>query len=120
MHEHVLVDFIGADQVSPRRYDADAVFTRALPHLRQVKALGWRDAGRVHAGISRARSACCCKRLAEASGLHILSNTGYYGANNDKHLPPHAFAESAGAAGCALDRARASTGSTAPASSRRS
>ena len=28
MHEHVLVDFIGADQVSPQRYDAD---TRSRP-----------------------------------------------------------------------------------------
>ena len=35
------------------------------------------------------------KRLAEASGVYILSNTGCYGANHDKHLPPHAFAESA-------------------------
>ena len=35
------------------------------------------------------------KRLSEASGLHILTNTGYYGAANDKYLPPHAFTERA-------------------------
>ena len=35
------------------------------------------------------------KRLSEASGVHILSNTGYYGAAKDKHLPAHAFDESA-------------------------
>ena len=40
MHEHVLVDFIGAEEVSPSRYDADEVFARALPHLRQAKAQG--------------------------------------------------------------------------------
>ena len=35
------------------------------------------------------------RRLSEASELHILSNTGYYGAANDKHLPAHAFDETA-------------------------
>lgn len=35
------------------------------------------------------------KRLSEASDIHILSNTGYYGAAQDKHLPPHAFTETA-------------------------
>ena len=57
MHEHVLVDFIGADQVMPARYDADAVFRRALPHLQQREGAGRRDARRVHAGLSRARPA---------------------------------------------------------------
>ena len=31
MHEHVLVDFIGADKVSRDRYDADEVVRAALP-----------------------------------------------------------------------------------------
>lgn len=34
MHEHVLVDFIGADRVSPDRYDADQPFATVLPHLK--------------------------------------------------------------------------------------
>ena len=94
MHEHVLVDFIGAAEVSPSRYDADVVFARALPFLRQVKALG----GATLVECTPAylgRDARLLRRLAEASGLHILSNTGYYGANKDKHLPPHAFTETA-------------------------
>ena len=92
MHEHVLVDFIGAAEVSPSRYDADVVFARALPFLRQAKALG----GATLVECTPAylgRDARLLRRLAEASGLHILSNTGYYGANKDKHLPPHAFTE---------------------------
>ncbi|MEO5820933.1 MAG: phosphotriesterase [Vicinamibacteraceae bacterium] len=94
MHEHVLVDFIGAAEVSPSRYDADAVFTRVLPFVRQVKELGGAtlvDCTPAYLG----RDARLLRRLAEASGLNILSNTGYYGANNDKHLPPHAFTETA-------------------------
>ncbi|MHC5034631.1 MAG: phosphotriesterase family protein, partial [Planctomycetota bacterium] len=35
------------------------------------------------------------KRLAEASGLHLVTNTGYYGTGDDKYLPAHAFTESA-------------------------
>jgi len=94
MHEHVVVDFIGASQVNASRYDPDAVFRRALPHLQRVKALG----GATLVECTPAylgRDPRLLKRLAEASGLNILSNTGYYGANHDKHLPPHAFAESA-------------------------
>jgi predicted metal-dependent phosphotriesterase family hydrolase len=94
MHEHVLVDFIGAGQVSAKRYDADAVFRRALPYLQQVKSLGAAtlvECTPAYLG----RDPRLLARLAEASGLHILSNTGYYGANQDKHLPPHAFTESA-------------------------
>ena len=94
MHEHVLVDFIGAAQVSPSRYDADAVFTAVLPRLHQVKQLGCEtlvECTPAYLG----RDPRLLKRLSEASGLKILSNTGYYGAANDKHLPAHAFHETA-------------------------
>ena len=92
MHEHVLVDFIGAAEATPSRYDAEAVFTRVLPFLQQAKALGAAtlvECTPAHLG----RDARLLARLAKASGLHILSNTGYYGANKDKHLPPQAFSE---------------------------
>ncbi len=94
MHEHVLVDFIGAAQVSPSRYDADAVFRAALPHLRQVKRLGC-DTLVECTPAYLGRDARLLRRLSEASDVHILSNTGYYGAANDKHLPAHAFTETA-------------------------
>jgi phosphotriesterase-related protein len=92
MHEHVLVDFIGAAEVSSARYDADAAFTRALPFLRQAKAHGCATLVECTPAFL-GRDPRLLRRLAQASGLHILSNTGYYGANNDKHLPPHAFTE---------------------------
>ena len=40
MHEHVLVDFIGASTVSPARYDAADAFKTVLPYLQQLKQLG--------------------------------------------------------------------------------
>jgi len=94
MHEHVLVDFIGAAEVSPSRYDADAVFKAVLPHLRQARTLGCEtlvECTPAYLG----RDPRLLKRLSEASGVHILSNTGYYGAAKDKHLPAHAFGETA-------------------------
>ncbi len=94
MHEHILVDFIGADRVSPSRYDADEVFKVALPHLTNIRELGCEtfvDCTPAYIG----RDARLLKRLSEASGLHILTNTGYYGAAHDKYLPKHAFTETA-------------------------
>ena len=94
MHEHVLVDFIGAEQVSPSRYDASEAFRIALPHLQRIRTLGC-DTLVECTPAYMGRDPRLLKRLAEASGLRILTNTGYYGGAKDKHLPPHAFTESA-------------------------
>jgi phosphotriesterase-related protein len=94
MHEHVLVDFIGASAVSRSRYDAEAVFTTVLPHLKQAETLGCRtlvECTPAYLG----RDVQLLRRLSEASGVRILSNTGYYGAAKDKHVPPFAFTETA-------------------------
>jgi phosphotriesterase-related protein len=94
MHEHVLVDFIGADKVSPSRYDVNDAFTRVLPHLRRVRELGCRtlvECTPAYLG----RDPGLLKRLSDASGVTLLTNTGYYGAAKDKHLPAHAFSETA-------------------------
>jgi phosphotriesterase-related protein len=92
MHEHVLVDFIGADQVSPRRYDANQVFDAVLPHLRQAKRLGC-DTLVECTPAFLGRDVRLLERLSGVSGVQILTNTGYYGAAKDKHLPRHAFEE---------------------------
>jgi phosphotriesterase-related protein len=94
VHEHILVDFIGAAAVSPSRYDSDEVFTTVLPHLQAAHRLGLRtlvECTPAYLG----RDAALLRRLSRASNLNILSNTGYYGAAQDKHLPAHAFVEDA-------------------------
>jgi phosphotriesterase-related protein len=93
-HEHVLVDFVGADRVTRDRYDADDVVGVVLPHLRRAKEAGCRgfvDCTPAYLG----RDPRLLARLAKASGLHILTNTGYYGAAKDQYVPRHAFDESA-------------------------
>ncbi|HEY8550921.1 MAG TPA: hypothetical protein VIL35_13265 [Vicinamibacterales bacterium] len=94
MHEHVLVDFAGALVAHPSRYDRDEAFALVLPHLQRLKEAGCRtlvECTPAYLG----RDVTLLARLAKASGLHILTNTGYYGAARDRHLPPQAYAESA-------------------------
>jgi phosphotriesterase-related protein len=94
IHEHVIVDFIGAAKVSPDRYKREEVFSTVLPHLKQAKELGCRTFVDCTPAYL-ARDPLLLKQLAEATGLQILTNTGYYGARNDECLPPHAFTETA-------------------------
>ena len=93
-HEHILVDFVGADKVDPSRYDAEEVFHTALPKLLIAKEKGCKtimECTPAYLG----RDVKLFKRLSEASGLNILTNTGYYGAAGEKYLPAHAYTETA-------------------------
>lgn len=93
-HEHIFLDFVGAAQVSKDRYDPDVVFAATLPHLERVKGLG-SDSLVECTPAYIGRDAALLRRLAKASGLHLLTNTGYYGAAKNKFLPGHAFTETA-------------------------
>lgn len=94
VHEHVMVDFIGAEKVSKDRYNADDVFQKALPLLQDLKRSGcdtMLDCTPAYLG----RDVHILQRLSRASGLHIITNTGYYGASKEKHVPKHAYTETA-------------------------
>jgi len=85
-HEHVLVDFIGADRVSPSRYDPEEVYRVTLPYLQRLRRAGCRtlvECTPAYLG----RDPQLLQRLSKASGLYILTNTGWYGAANDRYLP---------------------------------
>ena len=93
-HEHIMADFIGAEKYSKNRYNADEVFEVALPFVREVKTMGvdtFIDCTPAYLG----RDANILKRLADATGINMLTTTGYYGAVNEKFVPSHAYAESA-------------------------
>ena len=94
VHEHVLVDFAGAEKVSRSRYDAEEAFRTILPRLEEVQKHGCRtlvECTPAYLG----RDPLLLRRLSEASGLHIVTNTGYYGAANDTAVPRHAYTETA-------------------------
>jgi phosphotriesterase-related protein len=80
-HEHVLVDFIGAEKYSPDRYNTDEVFSIALPFIKDIKVRGcstFIDCTPAYLG----RDAKLLKRLAPHR-VHFITNTGYYGAQNE-------------------------------------
>src|SRR6056297_3259783 len=93
-HEHVLVDFAGAEVASPDRYDPGEVFDVALPYLERARELGCRTLCECTPD-SLGRDPELLERLSRATGLYLLTNTGYYNANGGKHLPEHARRESA-------------------------
>jgi len=93
-HEHILVDFIGADSINDNRWNRQKVIQKALPYLRGAKNVGCRtffECTPAYLG----RDPLLLKKLSDTTGLNIITNTGYYGAGQDKYIPKHAFAESA-------------------------
>jgi phosphotriesterase-related protein len=93
-HEHILVDFIGADSISEKRWDDSKVIDRALPFLKQIKEPGCRtlvECTPEYIG----RDPLLLKSISDSSGLNILTNTGYYGAADNKFIPLHAYKETA-------------------------
>ena len=94
IHEHALVDFIGADQISFDRWNPDAVVAKVKPYLLDAVAHGVKtffDCTPAFLG----RDVLLLRRLAEETGLQIITTTGYYGAVQNKFLPRWAFEESA-------------------------
>jgi phosphotriesterase-related protein len=92
IHEHILVDFIGADKISNDRWNREDVIQKVLPYLLEAKQAGVKtffDCTPAFLG----RDVTLLKALAEKTGLHIITNTGYYGAVNNKYLPAWAKEE---------------------------
>lgn len=94
IHEHILVDFIGAKEIHPGRWNHDQVIEKVLPYLLEVSNLGCRTLVECTPSYL-GKDPLLLKKLSEKSGLQLLTNTGYYGAVNNKFLPDHALTESA-------------------------
>ena len=92
IHEHIMCDFIGAERTGRHRWKVDEVLRTMQPHveaLRKSGVTGFVDCTPAYIG----RDPRVLKRLAIDTGLHIVTNTGYYGGANDKFVPRHAYTE---------------------------
>ena len=92
-HEHAMSTF-GAESARYPDYDVDMLFASVLPYLARVKGMGCRtlvDCTAAYFG----RHPEILRQLSTESGLNILTNTGYYGAADDRYVPPHAYRETA-------------------------
>lgn len=94
IHEHVLVDFIGAEKILPDRWKHDEVIRKVLPYLLEIKQLDIQTLVECTPAFI-GRDVVLLKKLSEQSDLNILTNTGYYGASDNKYLPKWAFTETA-------------------------
>jgi len=93
-HEHFLVDFIGADKIDSTRWNRTAVVNKVVPYIRAVQLMGIRtifDCTPAYLG----RDPVLLKAISDSTGIHIITNTGLYGAGNNKYLPNYAFTETA-------------------------
>ncbi|GAB4493847.1 MAG: aryldialkylphosphatase [Saprospiraceae bacterium] len=94
IHEHVFLDWSGADSIWPEQWDNEAAFRIILPRLQEMKTYGVKtffECTPAYLG----RNPMLLRRLADSTGLNIVTNTGYYGARRNNHLPAHAFTETA-------------------------
>jgi len=92
-HEHLFSNF-GEEPAEPPVYDEAALLAAVTPYARRVRQLGCEalaDATAAWFG----RSPALLRSISEKTGLHILTNTGYYGAASDRYVPRHAFEEDA-------------------------
>jgi len=91
-HEHIITDFKGAEPDTRPEYDNEVTANLLLPYLKAAKKSGVNtiiECTPAHIG----RNVELLRLLSKASGINIITNTGYYAAVGHKYLPKHAFTE---------------------------
>jgi len=93
-HEHILVDFIGAKSIRPASYNHDSIISEVLPYLAALQEFNvnyFVDATPNYLG----RDVLLLEKIANKTGIRIITNTGLYGVQNDKFIPQYAKESSA-------------------------
>ncbi len=93
VHEHMFSNF-GEEPAEPPVYDKPALLAAVLPYAESVRRLG---CSAVADGTTAwfGRDPLLLRTISERSGLHILTNTGLYGAANDRYVPRRALLQPA-------------------------
>jgi len=89
-HEHVLVDFIGADSIQPNTWNHDSIIKEVIPYFEELKEFNvnyFVDATPNYLG----RDVLLLEKIANKTGIRIITNTGLYGARNNKFIPQYAL-----------------------------
>lgn len=93
-HEHILVDFIGADSTGYFRWNRDTVIARAEPLVKSAKERGVKTIIECTPSYL-GRDPLLLKELSRKTGVNFITNTGYYGANNNKYIPRSFYGQTA-------------------------
>ena len=81
-HEHILVDFIGADSTGYFRWNRAAVIEKVLPFVLDAKSRGVQtfiECTPIYLG----RDPILLRELSSRTGINFITNTGFYGARNN-------------------------------------
>lgn len=92
-HEHLFSNF-GSTPEEAALYDEAALLKQVLPYLQNMKRMGVTtifDCTVAYFG----RRADLLKKIADSTGIRIVTNTGIYGGANDRYVPAFAFEASA-------------------------
>ena len=87
-HEHILVDFIGADSIQPNSWNHDSILKEIMPYFEELKEFNvdyFVDATPNYLG----RDVLLLEKIANKTGVRIVTNTGLYGARNNKYIPKY-------------------------------
>ena len=85
-HEHILVDFIGADSTGYFRWNKDEVIRKALPFVMAAKKKALRPSLNVHLHTLDAIR-FFLRNYSKNQVLNSLQNTGYYERGNNFLFP---------------------------------
>ncbi len=93
IHEHIVTNF-GSTEYPNQPFEGDQkVIETILPYLLHLKSLGFTtlfECTPSHIG----KNVGLLQELSKRSGIHIVTNTGYYAAVDKKYLPEHVYTES--------------------------
>ena len=90
VHEHVLVDFIGADSTGYHRWNKEEAVERIVPFITEIQNMKVKtlfECTPVYVG----RDPVLLKMLSDRTGIQLVTNTGYYGAHNNRYIPREFF-----------------------------
>jgi phosphotriesterase-related protein len=85
-HEHVLFDLAMIDSIGPNRYSKDSVIDKVLPMLEELKPFKVQtivDGSPEFMG----RNPKLLAELSKKTGIKFITNTGWYAADSERHLP---------------------------------
>lgn len=92
-HEH-LFSMFGEEPAEHHQYDTQLLYATVVPYLENLRKLGCTailDATAAWFG----RAPELLREISIRTGIHIVTNTGYYGAANHRYVPRTAYDESA-------------------------
>lgn len=91
-HEHIMSLF-GGPIAKHAEYNEEQLFKVVIPYLKKLKGLGLNTLCECTTAYF-GRRADLLKTISRETGIHILTNTGYYGAAKDRYVPEHVKTES--------------------------